>query len=121
MSCDMRRRVSKRVITKRRNSLRLNTCSSALQGLLHLQHALHRQPVGGHRYQQAVAGEDGVEAEHTEDRAAVDDDGAPGVEVLPDDAGVEPVQHLRTFAVLGVDLGQLDVRGNDRPAAQALP
>src|SRR6185436_14156473 len=56
-------------------------------------------------------------AMHGENRATVQHDGAAGVQVFLDDSSVQSVKDVGPFAELGIDLGQLDVCGNDQPAA----
>src|SRR6185436_17504794 len=87
------------------------------QGLLNLEHAMHGEISRGNRNQHAIGSEDGAQAQHAENRATVQHDGAAGVQVFLDDSSVQSVKDVGPFAELGIDLGQLDVCGNDQPAA----
>src|SRR3954463_16535800 len=75
------------------------------QGLLDLKHTVHRQIISRNRDQHAIRSENSTQAKHAKDRAAVEHDWAPGIEVFLDDSGVEPVKDVWPLAELSVDLG----------------
>ena len=89
------------------------------QGLVDLQCAVDCKVVGGNRDQHAVARENSVQRQHPQHRTSIHQDGPLGIQVLFYDAGVQPVQRMRPFAELGIDLGQIEVRRDDGPARAA--